>query len=375
MVFNVYSSEVVKDIFFEGLAVELYHAGLGHHEDQESVPKTVVLKWRQLIRPIGLKSTKKKSRKKCLSIMIVMMREFHMRKRIFDCKFLHLKGGMILKLISDGKESWEMMKKIRRNQFLALSYHMKNRVVPLSYHNEFFKKFCKLQQGSQSVMESFEALMEQYLFGLCEELADKVQCYHYATMEDLNIINRHKKRISSMSIYNSSSKLEMEEFVEYAVDGDVSLEDLKVFVNSLVNYGGINMDEKEERELITQFGQDGKSMVEKIELAHMRDIATIQWVEKIHQTMRKEELLIQDSRMNLYEEAEDDTWSGGHFRHFRVKRQNANLVTFKDLNIRRIIPCRSWTLSRPRVCLKNSGAEMATTHKAHWAKSGQEETQ
>ncbi|RYR25799.1 hypothetical protein Ahy_B02g059794 [Arachis hypogaea] len=38
--------------------------------------------------------------------------------------------------------SWEKMKKIMRNQF-----------VPSSYHNEFFGKFCKLQQGSQSVMQ------------------------------------------------------------------------------------------------------------------------------------------------------------------------------------------------------------------------------
>ncbi|RYQ85997.1 hypothetical protein Ahy_B10g105649 isoform B [Arachis hypogaea] len=58
-----------------------------------------------------------------------------------------------------------------------------------------------LQQGSQSVMEyhkeflylmdkanikrSPEVLMERFLFGLREELADKVQHYCYSTMEDL----------------------------------------------------------------------------------------------------------------------------------------------------------------------------------------------
>ena len=46
------------------------------------------------------------------------------------------------------------------------------------------------------------------------------------------------------------------------------------FVDSSVNYGGINMDEKEERQ-IAHFGQDDETMVGKIELAHMRDKATI----------------------------------------------------------------------------------------------------
>ncbi|RYQ95291.1 hypothetical protein Ahy_B08g090401 [Arachis hypogaea] len=55
--------------------------------------------------------------------------------------------------------SWEKMKKIMRSQFVPSSYHMKNRVVPSSCHNDFFRKFCKLQQ-------------------------DKVQRYHYANMED-----------------------------------------------------------------------------------------------------------------------------------------------------------------------------------------------
>lgn len=73
------------------------------------------------------------------------------------------------------------------------------------------------------------------------------------------------------------------------------------FADSLVAYGGINMDEKKERPLYPS--------------------------------------LKQDSRMNLFEEGENDTWSGGHFHHFRDNGQNGNLVTFKDLNTRRIIPC------------------------------------
>ncbi|RYQ90110.1 hypothetical protein Ahy_B09g096377 [Arachis hypogaea] len=153
------------------------------------------------------------------------------------------------------------MKKIKRSQF-----------VPSSYHDEFFGKFCKLQQGSQSVMEyhkefsylmdmanikrSPEVLMDRFLFGLREEFADKVQRY-YATMDDLvklaidmervqQMIDRHKKRISSTAIFHSSSKPEMEEFGEYVLEGDVSLEDSKMqnfstgslgcFVDSLVNY-------------------------------------------------------------------------------------------------------------------------------------------
>ncbi|QHN77745.1 uncharacterized protein DS421_19g655400 [Arachis hypogaea] len=47
----------------------------------------------------------------------------------------------------------------------------------------------------------------------------------------------------------------------------------------------------------------------------------------------------------------------------------------KNLNTRRIVQCRSWTSRRPRVCLKNSGAKIATTHKAHWVKAGQQEAQ
>ncbi|RYQ96088.1 hypothetical protein Ahy_B08g091616 [Arachis hypogaea] len=151
--------------------------------------------------------------------------------------------------------SWEKMKKIMRRQFVTLSYHMRNRVVLSSYHNEIFGRFCKLQQGSQSMMEyhkeflylmdkanikrSPEVLMERFLFGLHEELADIVQGYRYKTLDDLvklaidreqvqQIIDRHNKRNSSMPIFHSSSKPEMEEFVEYAVEGDVSLEDSTV---------------------------------------------------------------------------------------------------------------------------------------------------
>ncbi|RYR58567.1 hypothetical protein Ahy_A05g024401 [Arachis hypogaea] len=233
-----------------------------------------------------------------------------------------------------------------------------------------------------------EILMERFLFGLREELADTVQCYRYTTMEDLvklaigwqqvqQMRDRQKKRISSTTIFHSSSKPEMEESVEYAVDG---------FVDLLVNYGGINRDKKKGRQIV-HFGQDGENMVGKIELAHMKDIATIQWVENSHQTMvlkpkdwvwipwRDEEHLIQDLRTNLFEEGENDTWLGGHFSHLRAKGRNDNLAIFKDLNSRTIVPCQSWTSRRPRFRLKNSDAERTTIHKAHWAKSGQQEAQ
>ncbi|RYQ85998.1 hypothetical protein Ahy_B10g105649 isoform A [Arachis hypogaea] len=84
------------------------------------------------------------------------------------------------------------------------------------------------------------------------------------------MIDHHNKRIFSTPIFHSSSKPEMEEFVEYAVEGDVSLEDSKVhnfstgFLGySLVNYGGINMDKKKGRQF-AHFGQDGESMTSKI---------------------------------------------------------------------------------------------------------------
>ncbi|RYQ83884.1 hypothetical protein Ahy_B10g102761 [Arachis hypogaea] len=150
---------------------------------------------------------------------------------------------------------------------------------------EYHTKFLYLM-GKANIKRSPEVLMERFLFGLHEKLADTVQHYRYATMEDLvklsigweqvqQMRDRHNKRISSTAIFHSSSKSEMEKSVEYAVDG---------FVDSLINYGSINMDEKKGRQ-IAHFGQDGERMVEKIELAHMKYIATIQWIEKSHQTM------------------------------------------------------------------------------------------
>ncbi|RYR09441.1 hypothetical protein Ahy_B05g077760 [Arachis hypogaea] len=180
----------------------------------------------------------------------------------------------------------------------------------MEYHKEFLYLMDKA-----NIKWSPKVLMDQFLFGLRKELADKVQGYRYKTLDDLvklainreqvqQIIDRHNKRNSSMPIFHSSSKPEMEEFVEYAVEDDVSLEDSTVqnfstgslgcFVDSLINYGGINMNEKKGRQ-IAHFEQDGETM--------------------------------------------------------------------------------SWTSRRPRVRLKNSGAERATIHKAYWAKSGQQEAQ
>ncbi|RYR33474.1 hypothetical protein Ahy_A10g048055 [Arachis hypogaea] len=103
---------------------------------------------------------------------------------------------------------------------------------------EYHKKFLYLMDMA-NIKRSSKVLMDQFLFGLREELADKVQRYRYATMEDLvklaidyeqvqQMIDRHNKRIFSTPIFHSSSKPEMEELVEYAVEGDVSLEDSKV---------------------------------------------------------------------------------------------------------------------------------------------------
>ncbi|RYQ96085.1 hypothetical protein Ahy_B08g091610 [Arachis hypogaea] len=144
----------------------------------------------------------------------------------------------------------------------------------MEYHKEFLYLMDKA-----NIKRSPKVLMDRFLFRLCEELADTVQRYRYTTMDDLvklainweqvqQMIDRHNKSNSSMPIFHSSSNPEMEEFVEYAVEGDVSLEDSTVqnfstsfpgFVDSLVNYGGINRDEKEERQ-IAHLGQDGKNM-------------------------------------------------------------------------------------------------------------------
>ncbi|RYQ96065.1 hypothetical protein Ahy_B08g091569 [Arachis hypogaea] len=139
----------------------------------------------------------------------------------------------------------------------------------MEYHTEFL-----YLMGKVNIKISPEVLMERFLFGLREELEDTVQHYRYATMEDLvklaigweqvqQMIDRHNKRISFMPIFHSFSKPEMKEFVEYAVEGDVSLENSKVqtfsigflggFVDSMINYGSINMDEKKGRQ-IAHFG-------------------------------------------------------------------------------------------------------------------------
>ncbi|RYR19925.1 hypothetical protein Ahy_B03g064878 [Arachis hypogaea] len=148
----------------------------------------------------------------------------------------------------------------------------------MEYHKEFLYLMNKA-----NIKRSPEIFMERFLFGLREELADTVQRYRYTTMDDLvklainweqvqQMIDSHNKRNYSTPIFHSSSKPEMEEFIKYAVEGDVSLEDSTVqnfstgslgcFVDSLVNYGGINRDEKEERQ-IAHLGQDGKSMLQQ----------------------------------------------------------------------------------------------------------------
>lgn len=153
--------------------------------------------------------------------------------------------------------------------------------MPSSYHKKFFEKFCMLQQGSQSVKEyhkeflylldkanikrSPDVIMGQFLFGLNTEIADRVELHPYATMEDLVYLaievekqlqfmaswfssdsnsiwgsEREKfedktksnvpgfKESSSKPISTSSSKSVLEEFVEYAVDGELYLEELNV---------------------------------------------------------------------------------------------------------------------------------------------------
>ncbi|MED6197259.1 hypothetical protein PIB30_055059 [Stylosanthes scabra] len=74
-------------------------------------------------------------------------------------------------------------------------------------------------------------------------------------------------------------------------------------------------------------------------------------------------LIEQDSRMDLFEEGENDICSGGHFHHFRNKGQNGNLVMFNDQNTRRLILCRFWTSRRPGVCIKRKCIDLE--HKEH----------
>ncbi|RYR77907.1 hypothetical protein Ahy_A01g002608 [Arachis hypogaea] len=103
---------------------------------------------------------------------------------------------------------------------------------------EYHKEFLYLMDMA-NIKRIPEVLKDRFLFGLREELADEVQRYRYTTMDNLvklaidwdqvqQMIARHNKRNSSTPIFHSSSKPEMEEFVEYAVEGDVSLEDSTV---------------------------------------------------------------------------------------------------------------------------------------------------
>ncbi|QHO57195.1 uncharacterized protein DS421_3g80170 [Arachis hypogaea] len=63
------------------------------------------------------------------------------------------------------------------------------------------------------------------------------------------MIARHNKRNSSTPIFHSSSKPEMEEFVEYAVKGDVSLEDSTVQNFSTGSLGCEQFEEYERKEI------------------------------------------------------------------------------------------------------------------------------
>ncbi|MED6181894.1 hypothetical protein PIB30_023563 [Stylosanthes scabra] len=84
-------------------------------------------------------------------------------------------------------------------------------------------------------------------------------------------------------------------------------------------------------------------------------------------------LIEQDLRTNLFEEGENDTCSGGHFCHVRDKRQNENLVRFKDQNTRRITLCEFWISRRPRVRLKRKcidlGRKEHSFHEVTWSAS------
>ncbi|MED6219931.1 hypothetical protein PIB30_040387 [Stylosanthes scabra] len=157
-----------------------------------------------------------------------------------------------------------------------------------------------------------------------------------ATFEDktkskvADLKKHHKKKKSSSATFHSSSSPVMEEFVEYAVSGDVYVDDEPLVQQSSKEFMGwiLNKRHAQSTELLESFPS-----------------------------------IEQDSRTNLFEEEENDTCSRGHFRHFSHKGQNGNLVMFEDQNTRRITLYRFWTSRRPRVRIKRKCIDLE--HKEH----------
>ncbi|MED6106045.1 hypothetical protein PIB30_000828 [Stylosanthes scabra] len=200
---------------------------------------------------------------------------------------------------------------------------------------------------------------------------------------DLN--KHHKRKKSSGATFHSSSSPMMEEFVEYAVIGDMYVDDEPLIQPSSKGLGcfvlcieDVNVDGEKESQPIVYFREHLNRTCLKystygkaLDVLHLIDQGILN---KRHaqsaELLESFPLVEQDSRTNLFEEGENDTCSGGHFRHVRDKGQNENLLMFKDQNTRIITLCRFWTSRRPMVRLKRKCIDLKCKehgfHKVTW---------
>ncbi|MED6125828.1 hypothetical protein PIB30_072316, partial [Stylosanthes scabra] len=222
-----------------------------------------------------------------------------------------------------------------------------------------------------------DALMRRFLDGLNEDVAYQVKLRYCATMEDLlSFAIKVEKQQNLLATWLSSSSISieqltstssstpvMEEFVEYAVSGDVYVDDDPMVQQSSKGFMGCEEIEKEER--IENNLREEKSGKKSDGLSEKESIQGILNKQHAQSTELLEScsLIKQDSRTNLFEEGENDTCSGGHFCHFRHKGQIDNIVMFKDQNSRRITLYRFWTSRRPRIRIKRKCIDLE--HKEH----------
>ncbi|MED6202026.1 hypothetical protein PIB30_101291 [Stylosanthes scabra] len=137
------------------------------------------------------------------------------------------------------------MKKVMRNQF-----------VPPSYREKFLERLDRLKQGSKSIKEYHMKLLNLMIKANAEKddllsLAIKVEKHQQLlaawlssdsifknsskeakfkdkTKSKVADLQKHHKKKSSNATFNSSSGPVMEEFVEYAVSGDMYVDDKSI---------------------------------------------------------------------------------------------------------------------------------------------------
>ncbi|MED6218869.1 hypothetical protein PIB30_030531 [Stylosanthes scabra] len=341
-----------------------------------------------------------------------MMKTSHMKEKFSRRKFPLSKVRLMLKLTLNGRGR-EVSKKIWREVDLHLEEDEESDEKPVcaSYHEMFLERLDRLKQCSKSVKEyrmellnlmikankGSDALIRRFLDGLNKDVAYQIKLHNYATMEDLlnlaikvekqqqllaawlssdsifkssseeakfedrtksnvaDLKKHHKRKKSSSATFHSSSSLVMEEFVEYAVSGDVYVDDEPLVQHSsegldsfAVCIEDVNVEEKESQPIAyfrehlhrtcLKYSTYGKAL-------YVLHLIVQGILNKRHaqsaELLESFPLIEQDSRTNLFEEGENDTCSGGHFRHIRYKGHNGNLVMFKDHNTRRLTLCRS----------------------------------